>query len=123
MLAVCAGLLKHPASQFDDLPGLLGERDEHRRRDRAARRVVPAQQRFHSADPAIGGVDDRLVVEVQLAAADRSGQATRQAGVVAGEMQLAQVEHVWPPTRSRFDRYIARSASRNSSSGDSSPDR
>ena len=44
--------------------------------------------------PAIGGVDDRLVVEVQLAAADRSGQAARQAGLVPGEVQPAQVKDV-----------------------------
>ena len=44
--------------------------------------------------PAVGGVDDRLIVEMQLTTADRAGQPARQSGLVSGEMQLTQVKHL-----------------------------
>jgi hypothetical protein len=42
--------------------------------------VRPAQQRLDPGQTIVDGVDDRLVVEVQFAAADRAGQATGKAG-------------------------------------------
>ncbi len=41
-----AGRLEHPFAERHDQPGLLGDRDELGRRNEAARRVVPAQQRL-----------------------------------------------------------------------------
>ena len=79
VVTVGARLLEHPVAQLDDLPRLLGERDEHRRGDRPASGMRPAQQRLDAGDPAVGGVDDRLIFEMQLAAADRAGQPARQA--------------------------------------------
>ena len=71
---VSTGLLQDPASELDDLSGLLGERDEHGRGHRTAGGVCPSQERLDADDPSVGGFDDRLVFDVQLAAVDRAGQ-------------------------------------------------
>ena len=46
----------------------------------------PAQQRLDLDHVAVAGVDDRLIVEMQLAAIDRAGQGTGQAGLLLGEL-------------------------------------
>ena len=65
---VLAGALEHPAAERDDQAGILRDRDERRRRDGAAHRVLPAQQRLVAADLAGLQVEDRLVGERQLLA-------------------------------------------------------
>ena len=62
-----ACLAQHPAADRDDQPGLLGERDEVSGGDQAALGVVPAQQRLHPGDVAVGQPHDRLVVQLELA--------------------------------------------------------
>ena len=55
-------------------PGLLGDRDEHARRDRTLDRMLPSQQRLcrdHFAGP---GVRDRLVVQQELVVGERIAQ-------------------------------------------------
>ena len=44
------GLLEHPVADGDDEAGVLGHRDEARRRDLAERRVAPADQRLGADD-------------------------------------------------------------------------
>ena len=55
-------------------PGLLGERDELARRDEAALGMLPADERLERRDRAVADVDDRLVVDAQLAALDGAAQ-------------------------------------------------
>ena len=85
--AVEAGAPQHIFAELDDQPGVLGDRNELRRRDRADRRMVPARQRLDADDIVAAGVDDRLIGRGQLAALDRVQQiafeqlAVRQIGI------------------------------------------
>src|SRR5439155_19164068 len=74
---------EHVAPELDDLPRLLGERDEFERRDPAEARMLPAQQRLGALDAAGAQVDDRLVEDVDLAARDRAAQRALDAGARA----------------------------------------
>ena len=82
--ALAARLAEHPPADRDDQAGLLGERDELRRRDEPARRVVPAQQRLDAVVGPPLEADDRLVVDLELlrararAAARRAARAARR---------------------------------------------
>ena len=62
---------KHPFADLADQPRFLGQRHELGGRDRAARRVLPADQRFEAGNFLAGGADDRLIMDRQLAALDR----------------------------------------------------
>ncbi len=55
-------------ADLDDGAGILGQRDEIDRRDQAAGRVTPAQQRLIAVHAVVLDVDDRLVEELELAA-------------------------------------------------------
>ena len=80
-----AGLPHRPFAERDDEPGLLGQRDELGRRDEAALGVMPAQQRLEAADLVAREVDERLVVELELAVGQRLAQI---------DLQLAARLHV-----------------------------
>ena len=67
-----ARLLEHVAPERDDQAGVLGERDELGRGDAAAARVVPAHERLDRGRLAGREVDDRLVLDDQLALLDRA---------------------------------------------------
>jgi hypothetical protein len=69
-----AGLAQHPAADRHDQAGLLGERDELERRHEPALGVVPAHERLDAGDPAVVELDDRLVVELELAVLERALQ-------------------------------------------------
>ncbi len=71
---LAAGRLEHPASERDDQPGLLGQRDERERRDQTADGVLPADERLEPDDPVAGEVHQRLVEDAQLATLDRAAQ-------------------------------------------------
>ena len=64
---LAAGLLEHPGADGDDQAGLLEDRDELGGRHGAAVGGDPAQEGLGADDPARRQVDDRLVVEVELA--------------------------------------------------------
>ena len=70
-----AGVLQHPPADQLDQPGLLGQRDEHQRRDEAALRV-PFHRSSASAPTMAPAreVDDGLVVQGELLPAERAGQ-------------------------------------------------
>ena len=70
--------LEDRPAEGEDRAVLLGHPDELGRIDRAARRVVPADQRLDADDPAAGEHDDRLVGDGQVAAADASAELRRQ---------------------------------------------
>src|SRR3954447_19238321 len=61
-----AGALEQPLPQRADQPGLLGERDEVVRRDEAALRVLPADERLDAGDLPRRQLEQRLVVEDEL---------------------------------------------------------
>src|SRR6185295_7050665 len=63
-----AGLAEHHPSERQDQADLLGEWDEACRRDQAALRVVPAQQRLEAAQAPAVQLDDRLEDDAELAA-------------------------------------------------------
>ena len=87
--ATCAaGLARGPSGRGQDRPVLLGERDELVRAEEAAGRVAPADERLDAVDPAGRELDDRLVEDDELAAADaprelraraRGGRRSRRA--------------------------------------------
>ena len=71
-----------PVADRLDQPAVLGGGDELAGRDHPALRVVPAQQRLDGDGGAAGDLEDRLVVQLELAAGQRPAQA-------GGERQLA----------------------------------
>ena len=75
---VAARFPEHPASDRDDQPRLLGERDELERLHDAAVRVDPADQRFDARDLARIQLDHRLVVQDELVVLERALQVGLQ---------------------------------------------
>ena len=69
-----AGGAENPEADREDEARLLGHRDEGRGRDQAPLRVIPAQQGLEPGDPTGREHDDRLVVDLELAALDRPPQ-------------------------------------------------
>ena len=65
---LAAGRLEDPPAERHDQAGLLGQRDERERRDQAAIGMLPADERLEPDDPVGRQVDQRLVVDTQLAA-------------------------------------------------------
>jgi len=65
---LAAGGVQHPPAERVDEAALLGDGDEGGRRDDAALRVAPADQRLEAGQGAVGQGDQRLVVHLQLAA-------------------------------------------------------
>jgi hypothetical protein len=61
-----AGLFQQPAADLDDLSALLGQADEPAGREQPVRGMAPAGQRLDPDDPAVGEVDQRLVVQGEL---------------------------------------------------------
>ena len=79
-----SALPQHPGAEPDDDAGLLGDGDQLVDRDRAAGRMLPAQQGLDAPWPPVG-IDLGLVVQPELAA-DVEGdlELGLQAGAVAG---------------------------------------
>ena len=73
-----AGRPQHPFAERIDQAGLLRDRNELGRRDHAALGMVPAQQRLAADDPVVADVDQRLVVQLELAAHERLAQVDLQ---------------------------------------------
>ena len=61
-------LLQDPAAERHDQPGVLGERDEPVGAEHAVLRMQPAHQRLGAAHAAVAEVDQRLVLDEELAA-------------------------------------------------------
>ena len=72
-----ACLHQHPTTDRDDQFGLFRQWDELHRLDSTAARVLPTQQRFDTDRPTGVDLDDRLVVQDELVACQRLGQARR----------------------------------------------
>src|SRR5690606_34741978 len=69
-----AGLTKDPVADGDDQARILRYRYELCRADDAMLRAVPAKQRLEADDPLAIRVDDRLIVQPQLALVERAPQ-------------------------------------------------
>ena len=84
----------------------------------AALGMVPADQRLEAGDAALGDRDDRLVVDLELAALDGAPQVGLQPEELDRARVHAAVEDlVRALRRAALARYIAMSASRSTSSG------
>ena len=73
-----ARFLHHPFADGNDRSGPLGDGNEHRRLDDAARGMVPEHARFEADDASRGDLHLRLIVQLQLAARDGNPQLARQ---------------------------------------------
>src|SRR5579862_3312165 len=71
---VHAYAVQHPLADVEDEVGLLGERDELRRRDVAVPRKPPAQQRLGADDLAVAQIHFRLIADLELIALERAAQ-------------------------------------------------
>ena len=107
---------EHPAPDRDDQAGLLGERDELRRRDRAARRVLPAQQRLDAVHARCRRAGSRA------GSAPRAGRCSsarcRSARISSRSTTsrcIVGLEDAVAPLRSRLAMYMATSALRSRS--------
>ena len=92
---------QRPATERHDQVGAFGDRDEGRGRDRAARRVVPAQQGLRPGAAPVGQADAGLVVQRQLAAADGAAQVGGQPAAQGAVEQAGRDGH-----RARHDRHV-----------------
>ena len=85
-------LAQRVAAEVGDQPGLLGDVHERRRRDGAAPRTAPAQQRLVASGPLIGQVDDRLVDHRQLVLVDAAAKLRTEHDRVGSGVRLAHLD-------------------------------
>ena len=85
---LAAGLVDHPVADINDHAGLLGNRQKLVRRQQAARRVLPAQQRFEANDRPARRAVLRLIEQTQLVAIQRLPQV-----VIKLQLRLRQRVH------------------------------
>ena len=71
---LAAGFVQHPQAELGHQPQGLGDGDESSRRHGAEVRAVPAQQGLEAGDLAAGGVELRLVVQLQFVTRNRLAQ-------------------------------------------------
>ena len=89
---LAAGFVDDPVAERADQAVALGHRDEDRRADHAALRVVPAHQRLGAGDLAAGRVDLRLVVQLELLARHGLAQVAQQLDLLARTADHARLE-------------------------------
>ena len=65
---------QRPFAERQDEAAVLGDRDEHGRRNHALDRMVPPRERLEAGHDIAAQIDDRLVVQLELAALDRLAQ-------------------------------------------------
>ena len=80
LAGLAARLAQDPAAHRDDVAGLLGDVDELARHQQRPVRRLPADERLEPDDRAAAELDDRLVVEAELA-------AVLDAAQLAGEVE------------------------------------
>src|SRR5665213_906513 len=84
--------VEHPVTELVDQAGLLGDRDEFRRRYHAARGMTPAQQRFASADLVVAKIYQGLIVNLEPAVLDRLPQLQFQQSLRFGARIHSRLE-------------------------------
>ena len=94
-----AGFVEHPGAERFDHARLLGDRNELERRDHAALRMLPADQRLDAAQLAVAPIDLRLVVDLELPFEQRRMQIAFEQHALAGHLVHARGEEleVVPP--------------------------
>ena len=117
--ASCAqAVVQHPAAERDDQPGLLGDRRGTPPARRSRRAVRPAAQRLEADDAARRRLHDRLVDDLQRAAARSRGAGRSPCRAGASPARACAASNTaWRPLPSALARYIATSASRSTSCG------
>ena len=85
---VLAGLLNGPLPHCHDEARLLRQRDELHRRDQPLARVAPSHQRFAAMRGAGLGINDRLVVQLELPLLERVGEIALESA--AGLLLIAE---------------------------------
>ncbi len=113
-----ARLAQNPPTHRHDESGLLGNRQELRRREQPTRRVLPTNECLERESAAGTDRDDRLVVQAQLAAIDRLPKLGLDAQSADGVGVHARVERGVGALLVGLRWYIAVSASRSTSSAD-----
>ena len=73
-----AGLAQDPAAEIDDQAHVLGDRNDVDRGNRAAHRMIPAQQRFAGRYPAGFEIDQRLIEQLEFLVGQRLAQVQFQ---------------------------------------------
>ncbi len=98
------GLLEHPAAERHDQAGVLGERDEAVGAEHPVLRVAPADQRLRAVHAAVPEVDERLVLDEELAALQGGRQGGGEAvpgdgagvGLGVGELEAVAARRLGP---------------------------
>jgi len=95
--AVLAGRAQGPFTDLGDDPGVLGNRHEFRGTQPAAGRVIPAQQGLESGDFLGGGVDHRLVGQLEPARGQGIAKVLFELAAFLGiSVQVRRVEVMSP---------------------------
>ena len=92
-----AGGPQHPLPDLLDQAGILGDRNEIGRRNHAAQRMPPAQQRFTAGDVVVAQIDQRLVVEFKSALDQRHPQFALELAAKVGLLLHARFEEAIGP--------------------------
>ena len=87
-----AGGAQHPLPDLLDQAGFLGDRHEIGRRDHAAHRMPPAQQRLAAGDLVAAQIDLRLIVQLERALRQRRAQIRLQLAAMIGLLLHRRVE-------------------------------
>ena len=102
--AVGARLSEHPALQRADHPDLLGKREKIPRRQQAAARMIPPQQRLEPDDHPVAEPNGRLVMEHELAPLQRVPQVGLEVHPVADGRMLRRLVSLVSPLSARLGR-------------------
>ena len=116
-LELAPGLVQHPAADRDHEADLLGERHELLRRDEAALRVRPANERLEPLDAPRRDVHDREVVDAELLVQEGALEVGFQVEEWGARSRMFGSNITERALPSAFARYMAVSASRSRSSG------
>ena len=101
---LAAGLAEHPASDLEDRVRLLGDPDEVVGADPAALGMVPADERLDADHASRRDLDDRLVLEHELAGDDGVLEVRRQLGTGHHRVVHGRLEHDDPALAPRLRR-------------------
>ena len=88
--------LEHEPAEGEDRVVLLGQVDELGRVDRSAHRVVPADERLDADDASAVQLDDRLVVDPQVAATDALAEVRGERVPLDDGAVHRRIEHLDP---------------------------
>jgi hypothetical protein len=106
---VVAGLLQDPVAERHDQAGVFRDRNELVGADQSALRMTPAYQRLGPADALSPHVNDRLIVQLELAVRNRLAQIIFEGLLGVGGLDhlgLEQAEIIAPLGLRRIEREV-----------------